>query len=422
MARPESQALAGYFPTPPEILPAIASLVELCQLEGHRAGHILVDPCAGGGEAIDALAKLWFPGHPHQAGTATSPAAQIYGIEMEAGRYSQLKTRLPPGNHFHADAFRFTISGADDEGHGASLLFLNPPYDTDRDHRRLEQRFLERWTHCLAPGAGLLVLIVPHSSLAASAAHLAGHFDRVRAWRLPAPLFAAFRQCVLVARRRTLAVPEADLDRRRIERWAADPSRLPELHHRRQPLYRVALTAAQLWLAETALDLTGLLAAFRPWADSPLAATDRTVQDLIGARTVVALPPRPAHIALALSAGLLNGKRIIPDRPGLPPLLVKGSHQRRFVTAEERFNSSGEKLGDILVQRPRLALHILRLDTLEFHELAPGAAPSGARDLESFNTAVHGSPPRAIRESALSSCCVPVQARESDQAESNWSL
>ena len=40
MARPESQALAGYFPTPPEILPAIASLVELCPLEGHRAGHI----------------------------------------------------------------------------------------------------------------------------------------------------------------------------------------------------------------------------------------------------------------------------------------------------------------------------------------------------------------------------------------------
>jgi Uncharacterised methyltransferase family (DUF6094) len=387
MARPESQALAGYFPTPPEILPAIASLVRFHPPEDHRATHLVVDPCAGGGEAIDTLCQLWFPAPPSPAADATSPTPEIFAIEMEAGRYNQLRTRLPHSHHFHADAFRFQISGAEQQGCGASLLFLNPPYDTDKVHSRLEQRFLDRWTSCLAPAAGLLVFLVPYPSLAASADHLACHFDNLRAWRLPAPLFAAFRQCVLVGRRRSFAIPEAELDRRRIERWAADPSHLPELCRHQEPPYSVAVESARLELTETTLDLAGLLAGFRPWADSPLVATDRTVRELIGARSVVALPPRPAHIALALSAGMLNGKRITADRPGLPPLLVKGSLHRRFATLEERFDSHGEKVGDVLVQRPRLTLHILRLDTLEFHELAPGAAPSGAQDLANFNSA-----------------------------------
>ncbi len=284
-------------------MPAIASLVTFHPLERNSARHILVDPCAGGGEAIDTLCKLWFAGTPSQTATGTSPAGAIFAIEMEAGRYGQLKSRIPHSRHFHADAFRFTISRADEEGCGASLLFLNPPYDTDRVHRRLEQRFLDRWTSCLAPGAGILVLLVPHPSLEASADHLACQFDNLRAWRLPAPLFAAFRQCVLVGRRRSFAIPEAELDRRRIERWAADPSLLPELGRQHAPLYSVAIESAELELTETALDLADLLAGFRPWADSPLVATDRTVRELIGAKSVVALPPRPAHIALALESG-----------------------------------------------------------------------------------------------------------------------
>jgi hypothetical protein len=44
-------------------------------------------------------------------------------------------------------------------------------------------------------------------------------------------------------------------------------------------------------------------------------------------------------------------------------------------------NSNGEKISDILVQRPQLTLRVLRLDTFEFHPLAPGASPSGAYDV-----------------------------------------
>src|SRR5205807_9078124 len=72
---------------------------------------------------------------------------------------------------------------------------------------------------------------------------------------------------------------------------------------------------------------------------------------------------------------------------GFPPLLIKGSLRREFVTTEERFNREGERVGSVQVQRPRLALHVLRLDTLEFHALRPGTHPSGTTQLADFNTA-----------------------------------
>ncbi len=99
------------------------------------------------------------------------------------------------------------------------------------------------------------------------------------------------------------------------------------------------------------------------------------------------MPPRPAHIALALAAGMLNGKRLVPNRQGLPPLLVKGSLRRDLVIVNQTFDSQGQVTGTVMVQRPKLTLNALRLDTLQFHELRPGSLPSSADDLADFNSA-----------------------------------
>ncbi len=361
------------------MLPDLASLLEFVPAR-YATSHILVDPCAGEGEAIQALADRWFP-------PAADASCELYAIELEAGRCAKLEARLSFAHVFHGDAFSFAIRGADAAGMGASLLFLNPPYDVDRVHRRLEQRFLERWTACLAPGAGLLVFLVPHYALAASAEHLACHYQDVRAWRFPGAHFDAYRQCCLIARRRAVAAPANDFLRRRIDRWAADASRIPELETLERPLYQVCLDFPQLRLAPTRLDVARLVSDFEPWRDTPLVAAHRTVGEMIGAKHPVALPPRAAHIALALAAGMLNGKQVTPNHPGFPPLLIKGSLRREFVTTEERFNREGEQVGSVQVQRPRLALRVLRLDTLEFHALRPGTHPSGTTQLADFNTA-----------------------------------
>ena len=118
----------------------------------------------------------------------------------------------------------------------------------------------------------------------------------------------------------------------------------------------------------------------------------------------MALPPRPAHIALALAAGLLNGRHLAPNDPSrLPPLLAKGTFTKVLQTVDRRRNRDGEVTGEVCVQQPRLDLHVLRLDTLAFRKLALGAEPSDATAIEDFNTAdllehYSGSLARLVRE------------------------
>ena len=134
-------------------------------------------------------------------------------------------------------------------------FFLNPPYDTDKVHGRLEQRFLERWTAALLPGEGVLMFLVPFYALQASAGFLSRHYRDIRAFRFPAPSFEAFRQCVLVARKRGAPVPDNPLDQKRIERWAADAGAMPELPEQAEPLLLVHAEGAGLKLEEISLDL-----------------------------------------------------------------------------------------------------------------------------------------------------------------------
>jgi hypothetical protein len=343
--------------------------------------HVLVDPCAGDGAAIAVLRKHWF-------GEADQDAT-IYAVELEEKRAQDHRLHLNLYSasqrdvSLHCDAFHVNIAPQE----GASLLYLNPPYDLDKVHGRLEQRFLERWTAALLPGDGVLLFLVPFYALEASAGFLARNYQDIRAWRFPEESFQAFRQCVLLARRRSAPIPDNALDQRRIERWAADAGAMPELRESSEPLFQVCAERAGLELEQVSLDLQGLLTGFKPWHRAGFSGLNRAVRDMIGAKFPVAQPPRPAHIALALSVGTLNGKRLRPNRPGLPPILVKGSFRRDFHTVEECFNKEGDKVASIKVQRPRLTLSVLRLDTLEFLELRPGATPSAATDLSEFNSA-----------------------------------
>ncbi|MBW8878813.1 MAG: hypothetical protein JF614_27975 [Acidobacteria bacterium] len=313
-------------------------------------------------------------------------------MELEKQRFRAAKQRFTSWDQarnqpwdlvLEADAFHLGFKPND----GASVLFLNPPYDTDPVHGRLEHRFLERLTQCLSPGHGLLIFLVPHYALQASASFLACNFTDLRAWRFPGEDFATFKQCVLVARRRASVLADNDVDRSRILRWAASPETLPELQTLASPVFTVTGQHPGLDIEKLALDVQGLVAGFRPWASSPVFGTQRSVHELIGPRYELAMPPRPAHIALALAAGMLNGKRLLPNRAGLPPILVKGSLRRDFVVVDEKFNQHGEFTGSVQVQRPKLTLNALRLDTLKFHALRPGSHPSGATDLADFNSA-----------------------------------
>jgi hypothetical protein len=312
----------------------------------------------------------------------------IVGCELEAERAATLKAGLNSFGDvaFHGDAFR--LSALEPRDRQATVLYLNPPYDHDAEYQRLEHRFLLRFAEHLHPGCGHLLFLVPHYALAPSAEFLARNFLDIRAWRLPEPEFGSFKQVLLVGRRarRPLSSPSfAPV----VLSWAEDPSSLPVLPDSCPEPYLIrsdddAPFSLSYELAPR--DLTAAVAAFRPWKGQPL-GTDRSARELLGLRYQTAMPVKPFHIALALSSGFFNGRELLPNDPRHPRLLAKGVFERKLVPISERYDSEGDFVGTIEIERPSLVLTVLNLDDLSFHRLQAGTVPAGGDDVSGWNAA-----------------------------------
>src|SRR6185436_9302380 len=151
---------------------------------------------------------------------------------------------------------------------------------------------------------------------------------------------APFKQVVVAAERRGEPGPPDRLALQRLRTAAESAGGLPVLRCEERPAVTVRLAYAELTLHAQSLDVEDLLAHAQPFAGSAGAmGFDCDARQLLGAPLPVALPPRPAHIALALAAGLLNGRRLAPNDPRRhPSLLAKGTFARTLQTVEERRN------------------------------------------------------------------------------------
>jgi hypothetical protein len=383
MARPASVEVAGYYPSPTSVLPRIASLVSWPEGSAHG---VLLDPCAGDGGAITALRDAWSP----PTGSTLHAGPKIVACELEAERAKRLRAALPHHHHDQAlagDAFRLLPTADLAAGGGATVLYLNPPYDHDAEFQRLEHRFLVRFTGHLAAGAGFLLFLVPFRALPASADYLAVHYADLRCYRLPDPEFQAFGQVVLAGRRRRRPIEAASAAR--ILEWASHPRELPLLPERAPDPFEVPRTGSVWYRLEYRLaeaDVESAVAAFRPWTDGETGGR-LAAHDLLGSRFPVALPPKPAHIALALAAGMFNGHRLEPDDPDrFPPVLAKGAYSREPVEIERRVSDDGTE-SVTAIDRPRLTVTVLRLDDSTFHTLVEGTEPAGGEDLEHWTAA-----------------------------------
>jgi hypothetical protein len=430
LARPASVAIAGYYPTPGNLLPLIAKLVlvppaDPAQSSYSRPTYTVIDPCAGDGAALHALASAWF-GANHDF--------QPYGVELEATRARALQEREWPvrggwrskHNMLHGDAFRAHWQA--ECSNGVDILYLNPPYDADPECKRVEQRWLARFTAALRPGSGVLLFVVPHYALAASAAFLATHYERIQCFRFPSPEFEVFKQVVLVARRSLEPKECADTERARIERWALSAASIPLLDGK-PALTLPAQTDSRLYEWSMApVDLSRVKIAVRPWqASSKTNALSviqsvpfaRPIKDLMGRPFPVAMPPRPAHIALALAAGLLNGSRIEPDdqASGLPSLLVKGVFDREYKKIEEKRDKEGNVKAIVQVQAPVLRVTVLDLTTSTYHSIATGSEPTNATTVEGFNVADLVVRYRRSLLEVLYQQCPPLHSPDRDQLE-----
>jgi hypothetical protein len=287
------------------------------------------------------------------------------------------------------------------EDRGVSLAFLNPPYDFDREYGRLEERFLRRYTEALAD-RGVLVFLVPFYALAASANTLAQHYTDLHCFRFPEGDFEVFKQVVLVARRHaSLRQPDPALVAR-VRAWSEDAASIPVLPARPAPVaslpdhpeYPEPLDGWEV----APMDLTGLLAEVQPWTASDRGGRAQPIpgvtppadgSDLLARSYPTAMPPRAAHVASAIAAGVFNGARLEPDASSspLPPVLVKGTFDREFRTVEEKTNKDGAITGLVQVQQPKLSVTALDLRTKRYHTLRNSTDLSSATRVGELTTA-----------------------------------
>jgi type I restriction-modification system DNA methylase subunit len=117
LSRLGSKQVAGYYPTPPSIVDTIAHVLtpdSVC----------VADPCAGEGDAVfrlrDALLR--------KPGIKTYPGS-VLAVEMERSRHMFLNSNsLAKDSIAHGDFFHLQFTEE-----AANILYLNPPYDTDKD-------------------------------------------------------------------------------------------------------------------------------------------------------------------------------------------------------------------------------------------------------------------------------------------------
>lgn len=413
MARPHAQAVAGYYAAPQHLIPWVSRLIHVTGTDDLS----LLDPCAGEGAALAGLA----------AALGGKNRLEVYACELEQTRFNALAEKRSTefgyaATHFlHGDAFQVVAAARGRYGthSGIHVLWANPPYDHDLKFKRLEERWLDRFTPTLMPG-GALLFFVPYYALAASRLTLATHYRELHCFRVPDGDFEAFKQVLLVARRSPSVLGEADPNiLAQVDLWASDPTSMPVITGTESPVITVSTDSdhrcglGQFELAP--LDVTAILAQYRPWHASDRGGRLQPISGLFpdsGSLTRVyplAVPPKPAHIAAGIAAGVFNGARIEPDdaRSKLPALLVKGAFDREYATVEERHDKQGNKTGEVQVQQPKLVITALNLENQKFFTLKSSADltnPTVAEDMTTADLlAIYG---RALMRVMLTQCPV----------------
>lgn len=177
--RPIGRAQSGYYPTPPTVINAICQHV----INPTKQPGRMLDPCAGEGIATALFMQAM-------------PDVHSYGIELDKQR-----ALLAAPRHTHmlrADSSVVTV-----QRDAMNLLFLNPPYDNDKQGQRTEYTWLKRWTPCLQP-KGILIYIIPENRYSEQVlAYLSTHFRNPTLFRFPDHDYTRFRQTVFIGTRVT---------------------------------------------------------------------------------------------------------------------------------------------------------------------------------------------------------------------------
>lgn len=188
MARLESQKNMGYYPTPVSIVDDIKQLLN-CP-DKFR----VLDTCCGNGDAIECIRR--------------DTGAETYGIELHKERAAEAKKKL--NFVLNCDALHEVAI----TNNAFDVLFINPPYDWtvkgDENSNRFELSFLEYHKKYLNPAGGILIYVVPITSIK----YIYRHFLKLKDLQIfsfPDGEYERYNQVVLIGQS-TLSVSPMTLD------------------------------------------------------------------------------------------------------------------------------------------------------------------------------------------------------------------
>ena len=272
----------GYYPLPE------AEGMKLRSLLSFVGPASAIDPCVGKGTALHLV---------------TSDAqVRRYGVELDGER-----ARIAGANGIE------TIQGnafdAISRPEAFSLLYLNPPYDSEIGsiaNRRMEAVFLEhtyRWLRM----EGVLILVIPFERLQDCAGVLGSHFAQLNVLRMTDADSVQYRQIAVCGVRRDVRGAAVESNKRQLLNAGLYGSfhQLPELQPGACPSYSVPPSdEAELSYRGLPYDLLeDLLPRSGAWKQAaPLLMRH---EDVATGRPIT--PLHGGHVGLLCTAGLLNG-------------------------------------------------------------------------------------------------------------------
>ena len=324
--RLEAQAKAGFYPTPPEVVDIIQTWIG----EKKPGPRRLLDPCCGTGAPA---AKI-----------ATAAVCDAYGVEINKERAQvaqKILTKVVAGNLFSVRA----------RPEGFSILYLNPPYDFDQEDGRTELSFLKHTLPYLAPG-GLLLFLVPQKRITPRMARvLSAYFEDLDIRKFPSAQFKAFGQIVI-----------AGIKKRRAEIHSEVVSSLGQIPAKelaeivpREFSFAIPAATKDFFIRSSEFgpaELTEELKVSPLWKEPALSLVEE--DDRTGRAIQPLMPPRKAHLAMLIAAGLINNQ--ILEANGRR-LLIKGTAKKVI----DRFEEETEK-GIKITERERIVTQINAFD------------------------------------------------------------
>ena len=324
--RLEAQAKAGFYPTPPKVVDIIKTWIGE-KMAGPRR---LLDPCCGTGEPAAQI--------------AAAAGCDAYGIEINTERAQAAKrilTKIVAGDLFSVRA----RPGA------FSILYLNPPYDFDAEDGRTELSFLKHTLPYLAP-KGLLLLVAPQKRITNRIATvLSAYFEDLKVRKFPAGEFQAYGQIIITGLKKARAEINGEVLASLSQISTMD---LPEMVRKEFSL-SVPAVARDFFIRSSEFgpdELAEELKARFLWKEPALGLIEEEEQTRPAIQPL--MPPRKAHLAMLIAAGLINNQILEANGRSL---LIKGTAKKVI----DRFEEETEK-GIKITERERIVTQINAFD------------------------------------------------------------